>query len=255
MKKNMAIFSQFKSVHYYFVESFSDDNTLIKLKELKRKVESFNVFSVDEGLNIDRLPRTQRIANARNKALLEASKLKNSIDYVIVMDVDSVNLDIKVSGFLSCWNFDDWDAMTANQGRYYFDIYALRKRDWCNENWVDQFTRLSTFLDTKLAKKLAISNKEIRIQSDHKLIEVDSAFGGFAIYKAQSYFLGSYSGFDNQGNIVCEHVTFHSKLRYHGKSIFINPSLINRSYMRQSFFYYFEKIVGIKNKVSKFVNV
>ena len=49
-------------------------------------------------------------------------------------------------------------------------------------------------------------------------IEVNSAFGGLAIYKTQPYLEAEYSGED------CEHVPFHRRMKEKGWSIHLNPA-------------------------------
>ncbi len=57
-------------------------------------------------------------------------------------------------------------------------------------------------------------------------IEVDSAFGGLAIYRREALLGGRYSGV-HEGCAICEHVPLHAELRARGYRIFINPALIN----------------------------
>jgi hypothetical protein len=62
----------------------------------------------------------------------------------------------------------------------------------------------------------------ITIPEDSDWIEVDSAFGGFAIYRRSS--LADTAAYEG---VECEHVTFHDHIRRNGGRIFINPKLIN----------------------------
>ena len=67
----------------------------------------------------------------------------------------------------------------------------------------------------------------IEIPENSEWIEVDSAFGGLAIYKRDAIFGQFYIGINSTGSETCEHVSFHKELRSLGKKIFINPALIN----------------------------
>jgi hypothetical protein len=67
----------------------------------------------------------------------------------------------------------------------------------------------------------------IRIPEHSNWIEVDSAFGGFGIYKRHLLNHGRYEGLNQFGNPICEHVTFHRDLKLHGARLFVNPKLIN----------------------------
>ena len=67
----------------------------------------------------------------------------------------------------------------------------------------------------------------IKLPQDSDWIEVDSAFGGLAIYRREALLSGIYSGKNALGKPICEHVTLHEHIREKGFKIFINPKLIN----------------------------
>ena len=56
------------------------------------------------------------------------------------------------------------------------------------------------------------------------MIKVDSAFGGFALYKSKSFMVSEY---DPSANGCSEHVDFHRNLGKCNYQFFINTSLIN----------------------------
>ena len=58
-------------------------------------------------------------------------------------------------------------------------------------------------------------------------IEVDSAFGGFVIFKKNILKNCLYVGTYPDGSPICEHVPFNKQIRNNGGRIFINPQLIN----------------------------
>jgi len=66
----------------------------------------------------------------------------------------------------------------------------------------------------------------ISIPWDSDWIEVDSAFGGLALYRA-SCLRGCF--YSSEGREVCEHVVLHRKIKDNGGKIFINPGLTNTS--------------------------
>jgi hypothetical protein len=57
-------------------------------------------------------------------------------------------------------------------------------------------------------------------------VEVESGFGGLAIYKAELFKKYDYAK-DVKSNQESEHVTLHLKLRNDKKRIFINPKFVN----------------------------
>jgi len=73
----------------------------------------------------------------------------------------------------------------------------------------------------------AVISKQIDITTDMDWIEVDSAFGGMAIYHRRALDKGQYIGIRKDGTEICEHVTLHRQIKEQGFKIFINPALMN----------------------------
>jgi hypothetical protein len=71
----------------------------------------------------------------------------------------------------------------------------------------------------------------LHIPKETPNIEVESAFGGFAIYRMKSLGKARYSGSNQLGMPICEHVPFHQELRKAGRKIIIDPSLINAGWV------------------------
>jgi hypothetical protein len=67
----------------------------------------------------------------------------------------------------------------------------------------------------------------IRITKSTELLEVDSAFGGLAVYKKNIFINNKYKGVDAQNNAICEHVIFHESARKNGHKLYINTRMIN----------------------------
>lgn len=67
----------------------------------------------------------------------------------------------------------------------------------------------------------------MKIDPGHGPIEVDSAFGGFGIYKTSSLCDAWYSGRDSSGREVCEHVAFNFGVRRSGAKLYVMPALLN----------------------------
>ena len=74
----------------------------------------------------------------------------------------------------------------------------------------------------------AVTAKQAVLDPRAGLIEVDSAFGGLAIYRREAFLAGRYAGTDKHGGFdVADHIPFHEDLRAQGYKIFINCSLVN----------------------------
>jgi len=219
----------FANVQFFVVESDSTDATLAELERLRQQSDRFAFVSL--GALDERIPaRTERIAHCRNRYVeeLRANARYASADYVMVADLDGVNDDLRPEALATCWNpaAAPWDVVTANQLDAYYDIWALRHPDWCPVDCHHQYARLRPIFGHPRALAIAIHSRMARLSPDAAWIEVDSAFGGLAIYRREALLAGSYSGLQ-AGQSVCEHVPLHAQLRARGLRIFINPALIN----------------------------
>jgi hypothetical protein len=214
---------------WLIVESDSSDNTLDVLQGLQARTQNFRFLSL--GALGQHLPqRTARLAQCRNRYLLELRQnpLYAEIDHVVVADLDGVNRDLTETAIRSCWTRVDWDVCTANQRDAYYDIWALRHPLWSpNDCWRHYADLIARGLKPEYAHLVAVSSRMIAIAEDTDWIEVDSAFGGLAIYRRAILQDFTYSGLDASGGEICDHPTLHQQIRAAGGRIFINPRLIN----------------------------
>jgi len=220
----------YKEVSWLIVESDSTDNTINVLDGLKDSIDNFE-FAALGILSNDYPVRSPRVSACRNFYINEINsneKYKN-IDYVIMADLDGLNTEITQQGIESCWERDDWDVCTANQSGPYYDIWALRHEFLCpNDAWKEyDFFKNTLKLNENEALEKAIVKRMFNINSNLDWIEVDSAFGGFAIFKKNILKNCLYVGTHPDGSPICEHVPFNEQIRNNGGRIFINPKLIN----------------------------
>jgi hypothetical protein len=222
-------FSFCSNLSWLIIESDSADNTLKILKKIKMKNENFSYISLGK-LQLALPRRTERIAECRNEYLKEIIRnpIYKKIDYIVVADLDDINTLITKAAVLSCWERQDWDACCANQTGPYYDIWALRHQQWSTDDcWEKQKYLQNTGQSKYKSTVNAVINRMINIHPSKNWIEVESAFGGCAIYKKSTLLSGSYSGITSTGGEICEHVTFHNILKSKGNRIFINPRFIN----------------------------
>jgi len=221
--------SFFRGVHWLIIESDSSDNTAEKLDFCKFNINNFRYISL--GDLSESIPlRTQRIAYCRNQYLQEINNnsIYRNVDYVIVADIDGMNNLLTSDALQSCWIRSDWDVCTANQAGSYYDIWALRHKDWCPGDCWNEFNFLQDHgLSYKESLFSAIHSRMITIPRNMSWIEVDSAFGGLAVYKKKYLENIEYIGLDKSGNEVCEHVHLHKEIKKLGGKIYINPKFIN----------------------------
>ena len=156
----------------------------------------------------------------RNKILdtIRTINTEFQYQYFINMDLDDVNYDGNfIETIETCFieDVDKWDALFANQKKDYYDIWALRKEKFFNEDY-------------------ALSEQSNKILDDRpnlpegKFISVNSAFGGISIYKLSSIptqcnYVGSYPSEHEK----CEHVEFNECIKNNGGKLYINTSFYN----------------------------
>jgi hypothetical protein len=217
------------TLSWLIVESDSVDNTANVLKEIADEVPNFRVFNL--GFLRKSLPlRTQRIAHCRNMYLteLQSNSLYAGVNYVIVADLDGVNGQLSRSGLSSCWERSAWEVCTANQRGPYYDIWALRHSLWSpGDCWKQYEFLVAHGVRKEKAREAALYSKMIIVDEQCEWIEVDSAFGGLAVYRREALNGVEYMGFDETGEAICEHVPLHRLIKANGGRIFINPRLIN----------------------------
>ena len=132
----------------------------------------------------------------------------------------------------------------SNQTGGYYDIYALRCKNWqindCfselakikantptpNYSNLNFYKRIKFLLYFDKARYLAIYSKMRKIRVTEPWIEVQSGFGGLAIYKTSVFINYNYD--PDPGRLKeSEHVAIHKKVTDSGGKIFINPAFIN----------------------------
>jgi FkbM family methyltransferase len=218
-----------KSIAWLIVESDSTDRTVLELEKLQAEIEDFHFTSLGN-LASTRPKRTDRIAYCRNyyAKQIKTNKVLSSADYVVVVDLDGLNDKITQQAFETCWNNNDWDMCSANQDGPYYDIWALRHRNWCPDDcWALYKSLDPRQRDQEQRLWESVYSKMITVPQNSDWIEVDSAFGGLAVYKMSAFDECEYTGLSDIGEEVCEHVSFHLKLKEKGAKLYINPGLIN----------------------------
>lgn len=164
--------------------------------------------------------RTERIATSRNEYLKQINRLHwNSADYLMVIDLDNLNLSDKFGPQISsalATNVE-WDGLCSNRSGGYYDIWALRSRALgCT---FDCWREISQDTDRSYQERIEyyIGRFQGHIDEASPWIPCESAFGGLALYKMQAI-----EGRTYDGTTTCEHVSFNDGLR-----LFIVPSLVS----------------------------
>jgi hypothetical protein len=211
------------------VESDSSDGTIEVLDSLKSKYQNFDYATLgklDESIPV----REDRISFCRNKYLAELRTNQDykDIEFLAVADLDGINDSLDTIAIESCFEISDWAGCFSNQVKYYYDIYALRHPAWSPDNcWKYEAELRKSGVPHVLAREMAVYSRQRKIAPHADWVEVDSAFGGFGIYDVNQIGDSTYSARDFGGEITCEHVIFHQKIRAMGGKLYINPKLIN----------------------------
>lgn len=238
----------FSRVGYIFVENDSTDKTKEMLNNWGNGKSNFNLINLD-GLKAVpiRTVRLEIVRNACIETIRHSAELR-AFDYLAILDMDDIggySIDIQVVSsaieFLN--NFPTRAAVFANQRGTYYDMWALRLSPQCpSDIWEDV---LDYSIKYKCSDEVAFAEvfkkRVFSIEEFSEPIKVDSAFGGFGVYKMKyilnnpNPYLGSkikivpldsgipcYSRWQ-----ICEHVHFHAGIKNQGGEMFIYPKLIN----------------------------
>ena len=246
----------FQHADLVVVTNDSTDETSEILTEWAATRAWATVIEVD-GLASAILGRTDRLATLRNMCLFELRRrmeFGKRYDLMIVFDFDGVNENL-TAGDEFCHLLlgapPDWGGIFANQRQAYYDLWALRHSRWCPEDcWqeVGQSLQVWPFLPRSFGRPLRpfrkllrpirgqaeaaaverfVGQRQVKMVPGQHPIPVESAFGGIGIYKTCLLGNSWYSGRDNLGHEVCEHVAFNFCVRRAGGTLYIIPALLN----------------------------
>ncbi len=236
------IFSEFGQVSFYLIESDSKDRTLSILESLADELANISFTAMGKLETLIPL-RTERLRFCRNEYVKWIRDNIDKFDYVVIVDFDGMNNQLTKKGLKSSLDRDSfWDACFPNQLFGYYDLYALRCKNWIERDFlpplrkqlqeielsksIPQFRRICTFLREDAIRRNAIYRNMKLLPPWGSLIEVDSAFGALAIYKPECFMIADY-GEMNTHYSECEHVVFHRSLILMRKKLVINPRMIN----------------------------
>lgn len=246
----------FKESAYVFLENDSQDLTKKLLNDWGRSKSNFTLLNMD---GLGQLPiRTLRLEYLRNTYIefIKQNDLLSNFDYLLTLDMDDVNSDeLNIDRFIESVQFldaaADRAAVFANQEGIYYDMWALRHKELCpGDIWEEVLDFVDKFkLSDVEAYQKTFQKRILSFDQTRDYVEVDSAFGGFGIYKL-SYVLNNPNPYlgskvkvlmsaDKKVLIsrmqICEHVHFHRGIRAIGGRLFINPALINFENKNENF--------------------
>ncbi len=236
--------SYFLKSHFIFIENDSTDNTK-KILQKWYENKNYSSQSIDGLKKISK--RGLRLETARNTYLkiIKNSNYLSKYDYLIVMDFDDASIfEIERKNLLKSIKFLNSDeniaGVFANQRGTYYDMWTLRHKTICpGDVWEEV---LDYSIKNKVSDEIAYENtlkkRKFSLKENDLPLEVDSAFGGFGIYKInyilknKKSYVGSKTKIINNNNQViklqvCEHVQFNFGIKDSGGKLYVLPYLIN----------------------------
>ena len=221
----------FTVVDFFIVESDSIDNTEEVLTQISTKKRSVKYLSLGKLAN--EIPgRIDRLRYCRNSYVnfVRQSIGNDKPDFVMVVDFDIKNRAFNLSPLAKLMSENWWDGLFANQKGPYYDIYALRKEGWVEDDCFKRYRELARQMPAKKAKKEAVWSQMRRIPRDKELIEVESAFGGLGVYRRRVFENFDYASLSEMSTDESEHIWLHKKIGNSGGKLFIVPAMTNFSY-------------------------
>ena len=221
----------FTVVDFFIVESDSIDNTEEVLTQISTKKRSVKYLSLGKLAN--EIPgRIDRLRYCRNSYVnfVRQSIGNDKPDFVMVVDFDIKNRAFNLSPLAKLMSENWWDGLFANQKGPYYDIYALRKEGWVEDDCFKRYRELARQMPAKKAKKEAVWSQMRRIPRDKELIEVESAFGGLGVYRRRVFENFDYASLSETSTGESEHISLHKKIVDSDGRLFIVPAMTNFSY-------------------------
>lgn len=225
--KNINLINELKAnIKYFLYENDSTDNTPTILKDLSKDLPNFEFISEKLGYKqfgqVKDKERTERLSRHRNICLDHIKNFHINSDYIIVIDFDFEAISLE-GIYHSFGLFNKYNQISGIAGF----SYQLKNENilWNYDSWAFRWTwweDLQSYISPNNIIDPMYWFGLYRPPIGSAPIAVNSAFGGCAIYKTQTFIKGHYSGHD------CEHVTFHKSLYDNVNNFYFvaNPSQI-----------------------------
>ena len=229
-----ALGATYDAFEVIIVENDLADDTRARLEDFASGRDNVRLIGAD-GLDEAHPIRGDRLAVARNiylKAVRE--KRYADCDDLVVLDFDDVNCrPIDPQSFKAArrwlWQKPNRRGVFANSAPFYYDLWALRHPTWCPDDCWGRVRRTQAALGLDEAVRRHVARLQIPIAPTRAPIMVDSAFGGFGIYRREETLRASYVGLDPEGEETCDHVAFNAAVKGSDGVLAIYPALQNQA--------------------------
>ena len=224
--------SYFDDYRVVIVSNNNTDDTLSKLNEWAAENPRVYVMTPEDSEVVDFYTvqkqntererqathdrRIRRMANLREHYLNHVKIHYSSASYMLVMDLD-IDGHADTKGFLSNFVKTDWSAVFVNGMVSHRFGWIYRPYD--SLAFVSHRTHINA-IPTQELRGIQLTRMSMR--TDLQWVEVESAFGGYGLYKVADVLNASYV---TQDEANCEHHTFHYGIDGHK---YINLAWIGR---------------------------
>lgn len=168
----------------------SDDGTEAVLKRLHAEY-GLTEMELMKNTNPRSPVRTERICSARNWIMERIRNVYPDFDYFMMMDANEYSCvgPVRPAVLAAALARDDWDALSFDREAGYYDYWALSYDPFVYSCYHFDKPYVLDIMRKHWTEKLA----EARAKAPNDLIEVYSAFNGFAIYRMKPFKDCSYS--------------------------------------------------------------
>lgn len=202
-------FTDLKNFHVIIVYDNCTDNSEKLINDFKNS-SAFNVYIYNYINNIHPW-RTVRIANARNKILDIIFNEIKDIDFHFMIDADDINThkwNIKL--IIDYLNLDTWDCLSFNR-KIYYDLWALLFHPYIQHVFG---YKNCNFWSVSRLMLLELWCKLDELKDNNELIECQSAFNGFALYRTNKFKNIKYNGTFDDYRLLYSDTEFNLNLKY-----------------------------------------
>jgi hypothetical protein len=185
MEKIGNVFEDYRVILFYDTSDLLYDNTLDVIKEYQTR--NSKVSLIINPTPLASASKTRKLAHARNACLQYIREQCPSFQYFVVIDCNEMCVaPIKIDRFKKYLQRTDWDALSFCRNRYY-DLWALSMRDLIYSCWHFQKPNALPVYQNAI-------DSALRDCQPGDLVQVYSAFGGFAIYRTDKFIDCVYDG-------------------------------------------------------------
>jgi hypothetical protein len=179
------VFEDYRVIFFYDTSDLLYDNTLDVIKEYQTR--NSKVSLIINPTPLASASKTRKLAHARNACLQYIREQCSTFEYFVMMDCNEMCAPpIKIDRFKKYLQRTDWDALSFNRNRYY-DLCSLSMRELIYSCW--HFQNPNTLALYQNAIDIALRDCQ-----PGGLVQVYSAFGGFAIYRTDKFIDCVYDG-------------------------------------------------------------